>query len=108
MSPSRARTSRAIASPYLVRGRSCSSITAEGSRAMPSIHADRFREPATPVTVDATRRDGAIEFHWEHAVTCGNQGEDMDAIALLKADHDKVKELLTKLGDTTERAVKTR
>ena len=32
----------------------------------------------------------------------------MDAIALLKADHDKVKELLTRLEDTTERAVKTR
>ena len=33
---------------------------------------------------------------------------DQDAIALLKADHDKVKELLTRLEDTTERAVKTR
>ena len=32
----------------------------------------------------------------------------MDAIALLKADHDKVKQLLTRLEDTTERAVKTR
>ena len=32
----------------------------------------------------------------------------MDAIAMLKADHDKVKQLLTRLEDTTERAVKTR
>ena len=32
----------------------------------------------------------------------------MDAIAMLKADHDKVKQLLTQLEDTTERAVKTR
>ena len=32
----------------------------------------------------------------------------MDAIALLKSDHDKVKQLLTRLEDTTERAVKTR
>ena len=32
----------------------------------------------------------------------------MDAIALLKADHDKVKQLLTELDGTTERAVKTR
>jgi hypothetical protein len=32
----------------------------------------------------------------------------MDAIALLKADHDKVKELLEQLESTTERAVKTR
>ncbi len=32
----------------------------------------------------------------------------MDAITLLKADHDKVKQLLTRLEDTTERAVKTR
>ena len=32
----------------------------------------------------------------------------MDAIALLKADHDKVKELLTQLEKTTERGVKTR
>ena len=32
----------------------------------------------------------------------------MDAIALLKADHDKVKELLTELESTTDRGVKTR
>lgn len=32
----------------------------------------------------------------------------MDAIALLKADHDKVKQLLSDLETTTERGVKTR
>ena len=32
----------------------------------------------------------------------------MDAIALLKTDHDKVKKLLTELETTTERGVKTR
>ena len=32
----------------------------------------------------------------------------MDAIAMLKADHDKVKKLLTELETTTERGVKTR
>ena len=32
----------------------------------------------------------------------------MDAIAMLKADHDKVKELLSRLESTTERGVKTR
>jgi hemerythrin-like domain-containing protein len=32
----------------------------------------------------------------------------MDAIAMLKADHDKVKELLSRLDSTTERGVKTR
>ena len=32
----------------------------------------------------------------------------MDAIAMLKADHDKVKELLAELESTTERGVKTR
>ena len=32
----------------------------------------------------------------------------MDAIALLKADHDKVKKLLSELESTTERGVKTR
>lgn len=32
----------------------------------------------------------------------------MDAIALLKADHDKVKKLLAELETTTERGVKTR
>ena len=32
----------------------------------------------------------------------------MDAISLLKADHDKVKGLLTELESTTERAIKTR
>jgi len=32
----------------------------------------------------------------------------MEAIALLKADHDKVKKLLTELESTTERAIKTR
>src|SRR4051812_43436857 len=35
-------------------------------------------------------------------------GGAMDAIALLKADHDKVKELLDRLEKTTERGVKTR
>src|SRR3954470_6233976 len=34
--------------------------------------------------------------------------DPMDAIALLKADHDKVKELLDRLEKTTERGVKTR
>jgi len=32
----------------------------------------------------------------------------MDAIALLKADHEKAKKLMTELEDTTERGVKTR
>ena len=32
----------------------------------------------------------------------------MDAIALLKEDHDKVKKLLTELETTTERGIKTR
>ena len=32
----------------------------------------------------------------------------MDALQLLKADHDKVKKLLTEGDETTERAVKTR
>jgi hypothetical protein len=32
----------------------------------------------------------------------------MDAITMLKADHDKVKELLTELDSTTERGVKRR
>ena len=32
----------------------------------------------------------------------------MDAITLLKTDHDKVKDLLTELESTTERGVKTR
>ena len=32
----------------------------------------------------------------------------MDAIALLKDDHDKVKKLLTELETTTERGIKTR
>ena len=32
----------------------------------------------------------------------------MDAIAMLKADHDQVKELLSRLDSTTERGVKTR
>jgi hemerythrin-like domain-containing protein len=32
----------------------------------------------------------------------------MDAITLLKDDHDKVKKMLQQLEDTTERAVKTR
>jgi Hemerythrin HHE cation binding domain len=34
--------------------------------------------------------------------------DSMDALTLLKADHDKVKRLLTELGSTTERGVKTR
>ena len=32
----------------------------------------------------------------------------MDAISLLKADHDKVKKMLADGEETTERAVKTR
>jgi hemerythrin-like domain-containing protein len=35
-------------------------------------------------------------------------GGDMDAIAMLKADHDKMKKLLDELETTTERGVKTR
>jgi hemerythrin superfamily protein len=34
--------------------------------------------------------------------------EPVDAIKLLKADHDKVKKLLTELESTTERGIKTR
>src|SRR6187200_3000782 len=34
--------------------------------------------------------------------------DSMDAITLLKTDHDKVKRLLTELESTTERGVKTR
>jgi hypothetical protein len=36
------------------------------------------------------------------------EGNDMDAIQLLKADHDKVKKLLARLEATTERGIKTR
>src|SRR6478735_5361745 len=36
------------------------------------------------------------------------EARDVDAITLLKADHDKVKKLLTELETTTERGVKTR
>jgi hemerythrin-like domain-containing protein len=35
-------------------------------------------------------------------------GDDMDAVTLLKRDHDKLKGLLKELEPTTERAVKTR
>src|SRR3954451_8020142 len=40
--------------------------------------------------------------------TLDAEEDQMDAIALLKADHDKVKELLSQLESTTERGVKTR
>ena len=36
------------------------------------------------------------------------EGDDMDAIKLFKADHDKVKKLLARLEATTERGIKTR
>jgi hemerythrin-like domain-containing protein len=36
------------------------------------------------------------------------KGLDMDALSLLKEDHDKVKNLLKQLDETTERAIKTR
>jgi len=36
------------------------------------------------------------------------QGEAMDALTLLKDDHDKVRKLLDELDSTTERGVKTR
>src|SRR6478736_6187265 len=42
------------------------------------------------------------------AGTCSPGGDPLDAIALLKADHDKVKRLLSDLETTTERGVKTR
>lgn len=32
----------------------------------------------------------------------------MDALALLKKDHDQVKKMLKDLDDTTDRAIKTR
>jgi hemerythrin-like domain-containing protein len=41
-------------------------------------------------------------------MTRPNQEDPMDAIALLKTDHDKVKRLLNELESTTERGVKTR
>ena len=40
--------------------------------------------------------------------TTATKGAGMDAIAMLKADHDKVKELLNRLESTTERGTKTR
>src|SRR4051812_40566673 len=36
------------------------------------------------------------------------KGARMDAVAMLKEEHDKVKKLLTELDSTTERGVKTR
>jgi hemerythrin-like domain-containing protein len=36
------------------------------------------------------------------------EGSDVDAIKLLKDDHDKAKKMLQQLEETTERAVKTR
>jgi hemerythrin-like domain-containing protein len=36
------------------------------------------------------------------------EGGQMDALQMLKEDHDKVKKLLSDLGQTTERGVKTR
>jgi hemerythrin-like domain-containing protein len=36
------------------------------------------------------------------------EGDELDALSLLKDDHDKVKDMLEKLDQTTERAVKTR
>jgi hypothetical protein len=44
---------------------------------------------------------------WRHPPSTPG-GFDMDAIAMLKADHDKVKGLLEDLESTTERGVKTR
>jgi len=38
----------------------------------------------------------------------GREGLVVDALKLLKDDHEKVKSMLTKLDETTERAVKTR
>jgi hemerythrin-like domain-containing protein len=42
------------------------------------------------------------------AVDPANRGGTVNAIALLKTDHDKVKGLLNELESTTERGVKTR
>jgi hemerythrin-like domain-containing protein len=41
-------------------------------------------------------------------MTLPDKEDPMDAIALLKTDHDKVKRLLNELESTTERGVKTR
>jgi hemerythrin-like domain-containing protein len=37
-----------------------------------------------------------------------NEGDPMDAVTMLKDDHDKVKKILSDLDSTTERGVKTR
>jgi len=47
-------------------------------------------------------------LRWWSGVVRIRQGEAMDAITLLKTDHDKVKGLLAELETTTERGVKTR
>jgi hypothetical protein len=54
---------------------------------------------------DGTAGDGSLAAAGV-PVTAGR--EAMDAITLLKTDHDKVKELLAELETTTERGVKTR
>jgi predicted DNA-binding protein len=43
-----------------------------------------------------------------HPADHPEEDRPMDALALLKADHDKVKDLLAQLEKTTERGVKTR
>jgi hemerythrin superfamily protein len=58
-------------------------------------------DPAGPFGNDRGALLGA------HVARTGG-GDGMDAIAMLKADHDKVKALLTELEATTERGEKTR
>ena len=62
-----------------------------------------------PVGVDETRWRVSRRISGEQHVHLFSQEEvAVDALKLLKQDHEKVKKLLKELEDTTERAVKTR
>jgi hemerythrin-like domain-containing protein len=101
-------------------------LPVEGRRTIPdgrealrtSTIADRYR-PArgsrhaqrASSRLEASRHgdDGnAADRRSRRSVRASTQEERMDAIALLKEDHRKVKELLAQLEATTERGVKTR
>jgi hemerythrin-like domain-containing protein len=78
--------------------------TGDGEQSLPSAM-------ATPKLIDRERRATRAPAHkWPGPLhgPDARRRTSMDAIAMLKADHDKVKRLLSELETTTERGVKTR
>src|SRR5256885_16312812 len=62
----------------------------------------------TPFDCSHTKAAPHVSLSCERRTNKANGGREMDAITLLKTDHEKVAGIFEQLEPTTERAVKTR